>query len=168
MHVLMNWWKERKYNLRYWPSIKTAIDCATKILPQGCGKTLTELSTAHQRFVWTHKVVHTSPKSYLWKVKKRKNISHYFFGDERNSDSVSQAPPHQIGLVKLSPSCHDHKRYMHWQKHLNQHRPQVSSWSLHQLARSNKKSHLFHYELGVHTSVKSSTIFLWPHVLVLG
>ena len=57
---------------------------------------------------------------------------------------------------------------MHWQKHLNQHRPQVSSWSLHQLARSNKKSHLFHYELGVHASVKSSTIFLWPHVLVLG
>ena len=33
------------------------------------------------------------------KSEKRKNISHYFFGDERNSDRVSQAPPHQIGLV---------------------------------------------------------------------
>ena len=130
---------------------------------------LWQSSQLHTKGLYGRIKLFTPLQSHIYeKWKKRKNISHYFFGDERNSDSVSQAPPHQIGLVKLSPSCHDHKRYMHWQKHLNQHRPQVSSWSLHQLARSNKKSHLFHYELGVHTSVKSSTIFLWPHVLVLG
>ena len=72
-----------------------------------------------------------------------------------------------IGLVKLQPSCHNHERYKHWQKRLNQYRHKVLSWCLHRLGPI-KKSHLFHYELGIHALVKSSTIFLWPHVLVLG
>ena len=160
----MNWWKVRKYNLRYWPSIKTAAIVPPRYHHKFVEKLLQSSQLHTKGHVWTHEVVHTFPKSYLGKVKQS---SHYFFGDERNSDRVSQAPPDQIGLVKLQSSCHNHERYKHWQKRLNQYRHKVLSWCLHRLGPI-KKSHLFHYELGIHAPVKSSTIFLWPHVLVLG
>ena len=49
-------------------------------------------------------------------------------------------PPHQIGLVKLQPSCHNHERYKHWQKRLNQYRHKVLSWCLHRLGPIKKIS----------------------------
>ena len=155
----MNWWKVRKYNLRYWPSIKTA----AIVPPRFYHKIVEKLWQSSQLYtkghVWTHEVGHIFPKSYIVHIT--------FSGTSETVIGLVKPPPHQIGLVKLQPSCHNHERYKHWQKRLNQYRHKVLSWCLHRLGPI-KKSHLFHYELRVHASVKSSTIFLWPHVLVSG